>query len=365
MAATGLSADPTEYRARLADQSDDQIDAWAAELMRDVAIRRGVVRVVEDFRRAAGSTRRFRTGVRFRWRTAGGHRARRQRPADGPGDHPLRARPRDPRAGPRRPRPADRVPRRELRRDRLRLSAAARRRAGRLARARRPDPAHPSVPVPARRDRGRGAVAAIAGADAATAARLAVAMTAPPGLDRLAQRPGRRAPRRRPQARQADPGRARLAHAGRRGGGRGRGPLGSPCPSRPVRRRPRWRSWSWGSAMPTTSGSRGRPGHGSRSRSGSRSCRSTAGSGRRAACRAAFAILLPAAVVAGAGARHLERAGRTSSATPPPGVDSVATAAWRRTGLGRPAALLAIVVVAALPDPRDRRRRHRRRGDRR
>ena len=54
MAATGLSADPTEYRARLADQRDDQIDAWAAELMRDVAIRRGVVRVVDDFRRASG-----------------------------------------------------------------------------------------------------------------------------------------------------------------------------------------------------------------------------------------------------------------------------------------------------------------------
>ena len=53
MAATGLSADPKEYRARLADQSDTQIDAWAAELMRDVAIRRGVIRVVEDFRRAA------------------------------------------------------------------------------------------------------------------------------------------------------------------------------------------------------------------------------------------------------------------------------------------------------------------------
>ncbi len=53
MAATGLSADPKEYRARLADQSDAQIDAWAAELMRDVAIRRGVIRVVEDFRRAA------------------------------------------------------------------------------------------------------------------------------------------------------------------------------------------------------------------------------------------------------------------------------------------------------------------------
>lgn len=53
MGATGLSADTTEYRARLAEQPDSQIDAWAAELMRDVSIRRGVVRVVEDFRRAA------------------------------------------------------------------------------------------------------------------------------------------------------------------------------------------------------------------------------------------------------------------------------------------------------------------------
>ena len=53
MATTGLSADPKEYRARLAEQSDDQIDAWAAELMRDVAIRRGVIKVVNDFRRAA------------------------------------------------------------------------------------------------------------------------------------------------------------------------------------------------------------------------------------------------------------------------------------------------------------------------
>jgi hypothetical protein len=49
-----LSADPAEYKTRLADQSDEQIDAWAAELMRDVAIRRGVVKVVEDFRQASG-----------------------------------------------------------------------------------------------------------------------------------------------------------------------------------------------------------------------------------------------------------------------------------------------------------------------
>ncbi len=54
MASTGLSADPTEYRHRLDEQPDEQIDAWAAELMRDMAIRRGVVRVIEDFRRAAG-----------------------------------------------------------------------------------------------------------------------------------------------------------------------------------------------------------------------------------------------------------------------------------------------------------------------
>ena len=53
MATTGLSADPEQYRARLGEQSDDQIDAWTAELMRDVAIRRGVVKVVMDFRRAA------------------------------------------------------------------------------------------------------------------------------------------------------------------------------------------------------------------------------------------------------------------------------------------------------------------------
>jgi hypothetical protein len=53
VAATGLSADPKEYRKRLAEQSDDQIDAWASELMRDVAKRRGVIRVLTDLRKAA------------------------------------------------------------------------------------------------------------------------------------------------------------------------------------------------------------------------------------------------------------------------------------------------------------------------
>jgi hypothetical protein len=50
---TGLSANPKEYRARLAEQDDDQIDRWVSELMRDVVKRRGIVKVVNDFRTAA------------------------------------------------------------------------------------------------------------------------------------------------------------------------------------------------------------------------------------------------------------------------------------------------------------------------
>src|SRR5215217_6136569 len=53
MSGTGLSANPKEYRDRLADQPDDQIDRWASELMRDVVKRRGIVKVVADFRSAA------------------------------------------------------------------------------------------------------------------------------------------------------------------------------------------------------------------------------------------------------------------------------------------------------------------------
>lgn len=53
MSTTGLSADPKEYRRRLDEQPDEQIDAWVAELMRDISIRRGVGQVVEGFRRAA------------------------------------------------------------------------------------------------------------------------------------------------------------------------------------------------------------------------------------------------------------------------------------------------------------------------
>ena len=52
MVATGLSADPKQYRVRLREQTDEQIDTWVMELTRDVVIRRGIVKVVEDFRRA-------------------------------------------------------------------------------------------------------------------------------------------------------------------------------------------------------------------------------------------------------------------------------------------------------------------------
>lgn len=52
-APTGLAPDPQEYRRRLVEQSDEQIDAWAQELMRDLSIRRGVGYVVTGFMAAA------------------------------------------------------------------------------------------------------------------------------------------------------------------------------------------------------------------------------------------------------------------------------------------------------------------------
>ena len=82
MSGTGLSANPKEYRARLDDQPDDQIDRWVSELMRDVVKRRGIVKVVADFRSAAQAQRGgIRTGVRFRRRCAADARTRSRRAA--------------------------------------------------------------------------------------------------------------------------------------------------------------------------------------------------------------------------------------------------------------------------------------------
>ncbi len=55
MGATGLATNRDEYRARLLEQPDEQIDSWTAEAMRDISIRRGVMAVLEDFRAATGS----------------------------------------------------------------------------------------------------------------------------------------------------------------------------------------------------------------------------------------------------------------------------------------------------------------------
>ncbi len=54
MTATGLSAAPDEYFARLQEQSDEQIDAWVAELMRDLSIRAGVRQVLRGWKAATG-----------------------------------------------------------------------------------------------------------------------------------------------------------------------------------------------------------------------------------------------------------------------------------------------------------------------
>lgn len=55
MGATGLAANRDVYRARLGEQPDAQIDAWVAEAMRDISIRRGVLAVLHDYRAATGA----------------------------------------------------------------------------------------------------------------------------------------------------------------------------------------------------------------------------------------------------------------------------------------------------------------------
>ncbi len=54
LSSAGLSADPKEYRSRLDEQPDEQIDAWMVELMRDISIRHGVLDVLGELRKATG-----------------------------------------------------------------------------------------------------------------------------------------------------------------------------------------------------------------------------------------------------------------------------------------------------------------------
>ncbi|MGZ3631677.1 MAG: hypothetical protein ACXWQ6_03680 [Candidatus Limnocylindrales bacterium] len=80
MSATGLSPDPQEYRRRLDAQPDEQIDAWAIELMRDISIRVGVRQVLGDFRAATKLDERELERV---YAAGGGQPATLGRTADG------------------------------------------------------------------------------------------------------------------------------------------------------------------------------------------------------------------------------------------------------------------------------------------
>jgi hypothetical protein len=123
MSGTGLSAKPQGVPLRLADQPDAQIDTWASELMRDVVIRRGIVKVVNDFRTATKSQRGLNSNACSLLAVV--------RPGRSGGDAAghlvvptisLWALVPDFVARPRQPWPPDRVPRLVLQRARLRLT---------------------------------------------------------------------------------------------------------------------------------------------------------------------------------------------------------------------------------------------------
>lgn len=80
MSSEGLSEDPKVYRTRLTEQSDEQLDAWMIEFMRDGSIRHGVLGVLEDFRKATGLDD---SGIERAFTAGGGAPATIGRTADG------------------------------------------------------------------------------------------------------------------------------------------------------------------------------------------------------------------------------------------------------------------------------------------
>ena len=80
MSSEGLSEDPKVYRKRLEEQPDEQLDAWMIEFMRDMSIRRGVLTVLEDYRKATGLDD---TGIEKTFTACGGAPATIGRTADG------------------------------------------------------------------------------------------------------------------------------------------------------------------------------------------------------------------------------------------------------------------------------------------
>lgn len=80
MSTTGLAEDPVEYRRRLEEQPDAQLDAWVIDFMRDVSIRLGVLTVLDVFRKASGLDDR---GIERVFTAGGGAPAIVGRTADG------------------------------------------------------------------------------------------------------------------------------------------------------------------------------------------------------------------------------------------------------------------------------------------
>ena len=80
MSSEGPSEDPKVYRERLAEQPDEQIDAWMIEFMRDMSIRRGVLSVLAGFRKATGLDD---NGIERAFTAGGGAPATIGRTADG------------------------------------------------------------------------------------------------------------------------------------------------------------------------------------------------------------------------------------------------------------------------------------------
>ena len=80
MSSEGLSEDPRVYRSRLAEQSDEQLDAWMIEFMRDMSIRHGVLAALADYRKATGLND---AGIERVFTSGGGAPATIGRTADG------------------------------------------------------------------------------------------------------------------------------------------------------------------------------------------------------------------------------------------------------------------------------------------
>lgn len=80
LSTTGLAPDPAEYRRRLQEQEDVQLDTWASELLRDLSVRRGVRHALTAFRASTGLDER---GIERVFAAGGGAPATAGRTAEG------------------------------------------------------------------------------------------------------------------------------------------------------------------------------------------------------------------------------------------------------------------------------------------